>query len=189
VTPALRREFLANQATLPYFMRLEAVAPAARTAPFQPEIPKDVERAVARWESIPAGTRQRMYNNFRKFFELSQPDRDKTLRTLNDDERKQMEAALQLFGKLPEADRDRCIDSFRKFANLRPDERAQFLQYAGRWQKMSGPERKEWLEVVEKLPAVPPLPPGLQPPFPPMPPPPMPGDSPALPPVPSPGQP
>ncbi len=178
VSPPLQREFLANEATIQYFLRLEFAAPAEKDTEIRNPPPGDraqVDLAVARWKSFPPARRRQMSENFHRFFELSEPDRVKTLESLSELERRQMEAALQKFAGLPPEERDRCIDSFRKFANMSPAERDEFLRNAERWRLMTPAERQTWRELVEKLPAVPPLPPGLQPVrFPPMPGPPMP---------------
>ena len=177
ILPSLQKELLASEATIPYFLRMEFNAPRGRT-PTLPVIASGIESqaegAMARWKAFPPERRQQMYDSFHKFFDLSKPEREKTLGALSESERREMEASLRSFAALPEAERDRCIDSFRKFANMSPAERAEFLQHAERWQQMTAEERQTWRGLVERLPAVPPLPPGLEIRQPPMPQPPVP---------------
>ena len=177
VPPSVQREFLANEATIQYFLRLEFSGvrdPSTLLNRFPPEARTEVERAMARWKTFPPERRRQMYASFHKFFELSEPDREKTLGALTELERTQIEASLQSFARLPESDRNRCIESFRRFANMSEAERSDFFHNAERWQQMSPAERQSWRELVEKLSSVPPLPPGLQLGEPPMPGPPMP---------------
>ena len=175
----LQGRLLENEATLQYFLRLDFTNAGTKAQhPAQPPPPDQtpVDLAVAQWKSYPPVRRRQMSENFHQFFELSEPDRAKTLNLLGETERRQMDDALHKFASLPPEERDRCIESFRKFAGMSQPERDQFLRNAERWRKMSAADRQTWRELVEKLPAVPPLPPGLDPvPMPPMPsPPPIP---------------
>jgi hypothetical protein len=173
VAPALQTEFLANEATVQYFLRLEYSSAREKPAllkALREGVGPQVEGALATWNAYPPDRRRQIYDTFHRFFELSESEREKTLGSLGEAERRQMEASLQSFAALPEAERNRCIESFRKFASLSEAERAEFLHNVGRWKQMTAEERQTWRDLVEKLPAVPPLPPGMEltrlPPFP-----------------------
>ena len=178
LAPDVRKELLANEATIQYLAEIEgrtaeqrrrmieAISPARRAA---------LEQGITKWNSLPEDQRRKMLSRFREFFELTAKEKQKALNTLSGPERKQLEKTLRTFGNLPPDQRDQCIRSFEKFAGLSLAERQQFLKSAERWQAMSPPDRQAWRELVRKVPppSPPPLPPPLRAslrPLPPMPP-------------------
>jgi hypothetical protein len=72
-----------------------------------------------------------------------------------------MEKTLRAFEKLSDEQRAQCVQSFTNFAGMSLPERQQFLKNAERWRLMSSKERQTWREVVEKVPELPPVPPGV----------------------------
>ena len=126
-----------------------------------------------RWPQPPDERQQRMYEQFRRLFDLTPREADKTLRSLSKTERQQMDKTLAAFKVLPKFQRDRCVASFQKFAGLSLEERAQFLRDAAEGEKMKPSERQAWRELVSRVPPLPPLPPGFNrraaPPLPPLP--------------------
>ena len=170
VPPDLQKEFMENEMTVDYFLRLESSSPAQREVMLQTlsaEERNRLEGKLEKWRALPVASRQRMCDNFHQFFELTPREKERTLGVLPEAERRQMEQTLQAFEKLPSAQRRLCIESFRKFANMTPVERTLFLKNAERWQAMAQGERRAWRDLVTTLP---PLPPGFG--EPPMPPPP-----------------
>lgn len=121
---------------------------------------------------LPETQRQQMYSSFERFFELNDEERQKTLGLLTSAERLQMNAALRSFAQLPKEKREHCLNSFNKFSSMSEAERQEFLKNAERWREMSPAERQAWRNLVMRLRAHPPLPPGMitSPPLPPMPP-------------------
>src|SRR5437667_415981 len=95
---------------VPYFRELLAMSPA--------QLREKLDRQLAAWLSLPPERRQRMCDNFRRFFELSPAEKRKTLGALSDAERQEMEKSLQAFAKLPPSQIRICVNSFRKFANM-----------------------------------------------------------------------
>ncbi len=171
LSPEFQNEVLDNEMVMQYLTRVESLPPAQRNEVLQQYSEGHrarIEQGLARWNALPPEQRQRTYDNFQKFFQLSDREKDKILDTLSDDERKQMEKSLQAFEKLPPDQRRICIDSFRKFSNLTPQQREEFLKNAERWKQMSPGDRETWRNLVTQLP---PLPPGLGVPMPPLPPP------------------
>ena len=163
----IQKEILENEMTIDYFVRMEASTPAQRQViltSLSPERHQELERELETWRALPSERRQRMYEHFNHFFELTSREREKILSAISDAERQQMEATLQTFQKLPVAQRRLCIESFSKFAEMTPEDRNQFLKDAERWQAMSANERHAWRDLVLNLP---PLPPGLGEPEPP----------------------
>jgi len=145
---ALQAEFLANDRTLPYFALIATTNQA----------PADVAAEV-RHAKIAA--------QFNQFFALTPDEKQKTLKTLSSVEQAQMEKTLQAFGQLPARQRMECLHAFTQFAGLSREERADFLQNAGRWAQMSPAERQTWRDLVDRVPSWPPVPANfLRPPMP-----------------------
>lgn len=174
LSPSQQKEFLDNEMTIHYFLRLQSSAVDQKTNLLEelpPERRQKVEKELERWRSLPAEQRDRMCHRFQEFFELNSKEKQKTLGALSEPERAQMEKTLQTFSQLQPEQRRHCIRSFSKFANMSLPERNEFLKKAEMWQNMSASDRNAWRELVNKLPQMPPLPPGLK--FPPMPPSPL----------------
>ena len=154
----LPREVLENELVLRHFISLgwggltrdlsSAQAPAAR--------PPEVEQALARWNALPLATRQRVTDNFQRFFELTPREKSKILGAMPEEDRRQIEHTLQSFERLSEAERERCLRGFKKFVPLSAEQRQAFLRNAELWQAMTPAERQLWREVVKH--ARPPLP-------------------------------
>jgi hypothetical protein len=169
-----QKEFLENEMTVQYFLRLQSGTPEQKSQILETvslDMRVKLEKELKQWQSLPAEQRERMCNRFEQFFNLDAQEKKKTLGSLSDLERLQMESTLKTFQNLPPDQRRHCINSFGKFASMSVDERNQFLRKAELWQSMSSSERKSWRELVNKLPKMPPLPPGLklEPPLPPTP--------------------
>jgi hypothetical protein len=168
----LQTEFLQHEGTIHYLLRMESSTPEQRARflrSFPPEQRQLLDQELVRWHGLPVETRRRMYSSFHEFFQLDAKERGKTLSTLSEAERKQMERSLRAFELLPPEQRKQCIESFQKFASMSSEEREQFLKNAARWEAMTPEERRTWRELVQTLPPMPPLPPGLRqvPPLPP----------------------
>ncbi|MEO5803487.1 MAG: DUF3106 domain-containing protein [Verrucomicrobiota bacterium] len=169
-----KKEFLDNEMAINYFLRLQPGTFEQQTnllETFPAASREHLERELAQWRSLPAEQRERMCKRFQDFFELNLKEKKKTLSSLSELERLQMESTLNTFQNLPTEQRRYCIESFRKFARMDVSERNQFLKKAELWENMSPTDRKAWRELVQKLPQMPPLPPGLKmtPPLPPSP--------------------
>ncbi len=158
----LQKEFLENEAMIQRVLTYETT-PMDQKAKINPEQREKLRKELAAWRALPDEQRQRMSDQFRKFFDLGEEQRKKVLGTIPDAERQQMEVAMKKFQDLPQELRQRCIDSFTKLATMSPDERAEFLKNAERWEAMAPTERQAWRDVVNKLPPLPPMPPGLTP--------------------------
>lgn len=170
LSPGQQQEFWDNEMAINYFLRLQSSAPGQQTnilKNFSPAARERFKAQMQRWHQLPVEDRDRMCRRFQQFFELNPKEKEKTLNTLSEAERIQMEKTLELFQNLSPAQRQHCMESFRKFARMDPNERNQFLKKAERWQSMSPEDRKAWRELVQKIPPMPPLPPGLLPPLPP----------------------
>lgn len=169
---AAQRELLDNEATLDYFTQLQTGTEEQKQAARQnlsPARREKLEAGIAGWQKLPAPQREKMLARFSQFFDLTAAEKAKALNSFTDAERQQMEKTLARFEKLPKEQRARCVQSFAQFAAMSLDERQQFLKNAERWKLMPPEERRRWRELVQKVPAPLPLPPGLllQPPLPP----------------------
>jgi hypothetical protein len=167
LNPEIQRQVQDSELTIRYVVQLQ---PAS--APQYPSLTNDLtlpqreklEQQLASWRALPPDRRQRMFDRFRQFFELSPREKEKILSALPDAERGDTDKTLQAFEKLPSDQRSLCVSSFRKFANMTPEERARFLKNAERWKEMPPDDRQTWRTLVTKLP---PLPPGFgKPPLP-----------------------
>lgn len=134
--PPLQKELLANDRTLHYFAHVEAT----NTVIINPQQAKISEQ-------------------FNQFFEFTAEEKAQTLGTLSEAERAQMEKTLQSFEQMPVQQRHQCVKNFAKFAGMTAGERAEFLQSAERWSKMSPSERQSWRDLVSHVPQWPPVPP------------------------------
>jgi uncharacterized protein DUF3106 len=166
--PEIQKQIQESEWTIRYIVQLQSAA-----ASQNPGLTNDLtllqreklEQQLASWLALPPDRRQRMFDRFQQFFELSPREKEKILSALPDAERGDMDKTLQAFEKLPSEQRSLCISSFRKFANMTPEERARFLKNAERWKEMPPDDRQTWRTLVTKLP---PLPPGFgKPPLPP----------------------
>ena len=165
--PPLQAEFLESERSLRYFTHVD---PAS--GPSLPPMPQDPSWRrspnLAHWDALSEEQRQKVTDQFNRFFELTPLEKKKTLNTLSDAERQQMEKTLETFGKLPPAQRLKCIRAFTEFAGLSAQEKQDFLKNAQRWSQLSPKERQIWRDLVTHVPEWPPMPSALF--VPPMPP-------------------
>jgi hypothetical protein len=166
LAPEARREIRESEQSLSHFIRLEtadagrlAAVVAGATAAARPE----VEAQLQRWLALSAEERARKTAGFRQFLNLTDRERARTLKRLDDTDRARMEATLASFEQLPPAQRQRCVEAFRQFASFTPERRAEFLRDAEKWQALSAAERAAWRRLVERAAEQPPLP---EPPWP-----------------------
>lgn len=164
--PPMQEEMLQNEQMVRFFTQLGVADPARRRAMLA-ALPAD-QRAktaadIARWQALPAETRNRVFAQFNQFFNLTPAEQHKTLASLSETERVAMSRTLEAFDGLTAEQRATCIRSFEKFANMSLAERQEFLKKAETWQRMSPTERERWRMLVEKVPELPPLPPGMIP--------------------------
>jgi hypothetical protein len=165
----LREVFLKNEAALGHLLRL-SVTPANQQqevlATLPPTQRQRVEAAFEQWRRLTPGTREAVTAQFNQFFELSDQEKERALRTFALPERQQMERTLAAFERLPREARERCIASFARFASMPAEQQQQFLRNATRWVEMTPAERQSWRELVKQPQALeifPPMPPGLVP--------------------------
>jgi len=175
--PGAQQEVLTNELALDYFTQAPGPAPQEQEllgslTPAQRQV---LEADIERWQAMSAGERRRLFDRVNRFFDLPPEEQERALNTLSHDERAQMEATLDAFEKLPRGERGQCLRAFAEFAGMKAAERQQFLEKVKRWSAMSPGERDSWRDLVQKLPELPPMPPGfLEASLPPMPEPPMP---------------
>jgi hypothetical protein len=125
---------------------------------------RQMELGFDRLKGLSESKRERIQDDFTRLFELPDPamaKRDLESLPFSSAEREQMEKTLERFRSLPKPQRDACIQNYRKLQQLPPDELRRFLKSAEEWQKMNAKDREEWRALVNKLPPMPPSPPGL----------------------------
>jgi hypothetical protein len=147
--PALQEEFLANEGILHYFSHVDSTNSPSHG-------PSDAQQM--RWNALSEADRSRITSEFNQFFDLTQVEKQKALKTLSDAEQSQIEKTLVTFSNLPPAQRRQCIHAFTQFAGMSPAERAEFLKNAERWAQLPPKERQAWRDLVAQVPLWPPLP-------------------------------
>lgn len=169
LSPEIRQLVLENVSVMRLIVSSDhALPPSGPTVSPAVALPsKQLENDISRWQQLPVETRDRVYQQFRRIFDASPPDRHALFGPLNQAELDQIQAAIDKFHRLPKVERDRCLDGFLKFAELPSGERREFLINAAFWERMSPADRQLWRDLVNRFP---PYPPGFD--RPPLPPPP-----------------
>lgn len=166
--PDVQKELLENEATLQYFTELQGRTPAQQEEllkKLNPAQRKKLQAGIDKWNKLGDDQRRNVAGRFNQFFDLTDPERERALKTLSAPERRQIETTLRAFERLPAEEREQCILSFEKFASLSLVQRDQFLKSAERWRNMTPNERQAWRQLVNRLPSM--QSPASQPPLPP----------------------
>ncbi len=154
-----------HDSVMHYFTRLEET-PAELRAGYLDRYPSSIRRKleedIKHWNELPARQREEMQHQFAALFRLTEKEQEKTLTFLPDAERRKMEQALDQFEKLKPEDRRRCMDAYKKYSDMTPEQRQQFMANAERWKNMSEEEKAAWRLLAQKLPPMPPMPPGYK---------------------------
>ena len=159
--PSLKEEFLENERILHYFAHVDMSNNPAEN--FSGE-PSEADRA--HWNELSEPERRQITAGFNQFFDLTPAEKQNTLNTLSEAERRQMEKTLQAFDQMPASQRTECVSAFAKFASMTAPEKTEFLKNAERWSAMSPAERQAWRDLVVNVPQWPPLPIGFVTPIP-----------------------
>ena len=165
LSPEQQRDVLECEPALQAFASTGRRSTSSLVSPLSTNQQQRINTSTTYLINLHPGKRAELYQNFQRFFELSDKEKAKALdsiQTLSEAEREQMERTLDTFERLPRAQREQCIEGFQKFTALSREEQGQFLRSAARWQAMSARDRQIWRSLVERkaLPQPPP-PPGL----------------------------
>jgi hypothetical protein len=169
----VQKEFLKKESFISFYLRVQGSSADEQQRIIDrlpPARREEWARELRRWQGLSDAQRQELSDRFRQLFELDDQKQQQAINAFSQAERQQMEAALQAFTRLSPEQRKLCIDSFRKFAVMTPRQRNEFLKNAERWQAMTARERQLWQQLVQKLPPLPPSPPGFEGDMPPLPP-------------------
>jgi predicted Fe-S protein YdhL (DUF1289 family) len=161
--PSLKDEVLEYESTFSSFVGRDAagnavVAEQIAAADLSEKDRLEAERKLAQWQAMGPGERQQVFGGFVHYFDLSEPEKQKTLDALSEPERQETEKVLNPIEKWPKAQQKAYLAAFRQFADMSPEQRQKFMNNAGRWQKMSPAERQAWRDLLQRLPASPPHP-------------------------------
>ena len=162
-----QKTFLENEQVVGLYLELQETAPQERgkvLSNLPPEVRFPLEQRLQKWNTLPAAQRQELSDRFTVLFRSEESAQKKIVKGLPDDVRKPVEKLMEQLEGMPPNDRKKCTAALNKFLKMSPDEQRQFLQNATRWQKMSEKEHNAWRQVVNKVPQLPPLPPGMEPP-------------------------
>jgi flagellar motor switch protein FliG len=164
-----QKTFLENEHVVGLYLQLQETAPQERGKVLA-NLPADVrfplEQRLQKWNNMPAGQRQELSDRFTVLFQSEENAQKKIIKGLPEDVRKPVEKLMEQLKQMPPEQRQRCTAALNKFLKMSPDDQRQFLQNATRWQRMSEKEHNAWREVVNKVPQLPPIPPGMEPPSP-----------------------
>ncbi|MBL9139578.1 MAG: DUF3106 domain-containing protein [Verrucomicrobiales bacterium] len=173
--PSADREALLQQErVVRYFARVRATEPQPPPLPgtsmvAAPAMPFRTQNQLAKVQELSPEARRRVESQWREFVEAPTPLVERRLKSMSEQDRKDMEQVLIRFRQLSGPQRQACIDSFARFAEMKPVDRADFLRRAERWEALSSEERAQWRSLVTKLPPLPPARIGITPPpFPPL---------------------
>lgn len=161
-----QKTFLENEQVVGVYLELQETAPQDR-AKIVANLPRDIPQRLQKWNSLPATQRQEMSDRFTQLFQSEESAREKIIAGLPEDVRVPVQQLTEQLKQLPPEQRQKCTVALNKFLKMSPDDQRQFLQNATRWQNMSEKEHNAWRQVVNKVPQLPPLPPGLEAPMPP----------------------
>jgi flagellar motor switch protein FliG len=167
---AKQKIFLEHEQEIGVYLELQETAPQERgkvLSSMPPEVRFPLERRLQKWNNMPPPQRQELSDRFTQMFQSEERERAKIIAALPDDVRKPFENLAAQLKQLPEEQRNKCTVALKKFLKMSPDNQRQFLQNAMRWQKMDEKQHDAWRQIVNKVPQLPPLPPGMDPPAPP----------------------
>lgn len=170
VPAGLQSQFLEHEAAIDYFTRIQNSPMPPMPPGLSPEMDEQRRRldaGLTRWNALSGDDRTRMLGQFRDFFELAPEDLAKNLDALSANERRLLDAVRERFAGLPAPQRREYMVAFERLTRMSPGQRAHFLRNVERWESMSADERNVWRQLTKQVPELPPLPPGMFPPFPP----------------------
>lgn len=167
--PADREALLQQDRVVRYFARVRASEPQAPPLPgasivAAPSVPFRTQNQLAKVQELSPQARRRVETQWREFLEAPTPLVERKLKSMSEEDRRDMEQVLARFRQLSGPQRQACIDSFTQFAEMKPIDRADFLRRAERWDALSPEERAQWRALVTKLPPLPPARIGITPP-------------------------
>lgn len=164
-----QKTFLDNEEVIGVYLQMQEAPPGVRgdvlrNIPAEVRVP--LEQRLQKWNGLPPSQRQEMSDHFVQMFQAPDRQREKIIAALPEDVRKQFNKLNESLKQLPEDQRQRCTAALNKFLKMTPEDQNRFLANAARWQKMSEKEHNTWRQIVNKVPQLPPLPPGFEPPSP-----------------------
>jgi hypothetical protein len=164
LSTAEQKTFLENEAATGLYLQMQETPPHERTRvliALPQEVRKPMEQQLQKWNGLPAQQRQELTDRFNQFFQLQEREQEKVVKGLPQNVRAHVEKMRDALKHLPLAQRKQCTEALNKFLAMTPDEQNKFLINAARWQRMSETEHDAWREIINKVPAMPPLPPGV----------------------------
>ena len=93
--PEVRKDLLANEATLRYFTELEDQP--GKPALISEERREKLEAGIRQWQALPSAQRQQLMGQFNQFFGLTAQEKARALSTISEAERRQIEKTLRNF--------------------------------------------------------------------------------------------
>jgi hypothetical protein len=159
--PSLKDDMLEYESLLDRFVsgNVEVPSPSLPTAGDDEALAE--EQKMRRWQALPLAQRQQIYGSLKRYLELSEPERNRTLQALSEPERGETARALRPIEQWPRQEQEQYIAAFEQYVEMSADERQRFLRNAQRWQQMSPAERQAWRDLVKLINDTPPAPPDV----------------------------
>jgi hypothetical protein len=151
---SVRKELVDRRESIRVYIQMTSGVPMQTNSivPRRPAVEEDLKKIQAMSEA----DRQKLITRFNQYFDLTDHEKQKALRTLTPEDQEQIRKTLSKYENLTASQRAQCIRSFGEFANMTYAERQQFLKNAERWIMMTPDKRRAWREVVEKVSVTPP---------------------------------
>jgi hypothetical protein len=149
-----QREFLTNQTTIEWFLRLESSTPRQREVILTTISPQDrqqIETNIQRIASFSPEKRQELFARFRSFCELDAREQARILGAVSVTQLPRAQKTLVTLQNLPKAQRDLCLEGLTKFTTLTAEERQEFFKNCERWKAMSPAERNAWRALIARV--------------------------------------
>jgi len=168
--PDVQKAVLENEMMLSYIISGQAANTTEltnRVETLPSNLRSNLLATMERWRKMTPDQQKQIFDNFRSVFDLNEGERQKVISQSPIDrssatEQEKIARLMKSFDELPPAQRQRWMNSLQKFTSMSMEERAQFVQNAERWQKMSETERQNWRNLIRKIPPLPPMPPGAR---------------------------
>ena len=164
--PPLQMDVLEHQSTLGYFVG-QNYGPATNMIQVGPPLPPGAQEELARLRKLSQPQHDQVVASFQKYYDLSAAEKQAVLDTLSAAQRAQMDKAVKLLGDLPRDQRGMFLSALGRLSSMSDADQQEFMHNAERWSAMTPEERQVWRQLANRVPPLPPLPPGLhRPPLP-----------------------
>ena len=157
-SPEVQRLVLENEMVMRYFLTGQATTIAGLTtnaSKLPPAAGTNMLAQIKKWRELTPDQQRQAYDAFNDLFGLPEKERDKVVGSLQSQtpvDHATVENFVKEFQKLPPAEREKRMLAFQKFSSMTAEQRARFLENAGRWQAMSEADREAFRTMLKDIP-------------------------------------